>query len=143
MSHLADGLLPTEAWTWAEADSGHGAVKNSVRTKASSRCQPQPYLGAEWAGAEGDWSWQQAMPPAGRDPYHQGRAKHRFCASYPDVGQCRRGASCAFAHSRHEVKTPLLSEAEEQQQPEAMTEDFFMNKFKTLWCPIGVQHDWQ
>eukprot|EP00928_Gymnodinium_smaydae_P070594 TRINITY_DN54401_c0_g1_i1.p1 TRINITY_DN54401_c0_g1~~TRINITY_DN54401_c0_g1_i1.p1 ORF type:complete len:625 (-),score=122.05 TRINITY_DN54401_c0_g1_i1:127-2001(-) len=71
------------------------------------------------------------------------RHKQRFCASYPDVSQCRRGASCSFAHSREEARTPLLSLEQEKQDPEAMTEDFFMNKFKTLWCPIGVQHDWQ
>jgi len=27
--------------------------------------------------------------------------------------------------------------------PEVLTEDFFMYQYKTLWCPIGVQHDWQ
>jgi hypothetical protein len=36
-----------------------------------------------------------------------------------------------------------LSEPEEQQVKSALTEDFFMNRFKTHWCPIGVQHDWQ
>jgi hypothetical protein len=69
--------------------------------------------------------------------------KHRFCASYPHVGQCRRGAACAFAHTREEATTPLFEENEEQHSPEAMTEQFFTEKFKTLWCPIGAQHDWQ
>jgi hypothetical protein len=72
-----------------------------------------------------------------------GQHKQRFCASFPDVAQCRRGAACAFAHSREEIVTPLLSVNEEQQAQDSMTEDFFMYKFKTLWCPIGVQHDWQ
>lgn len=71
------------------------------------------------------------------------RHKQRFCASFPDVSQCRRGAACAFAHSREEARTPLLSVEQEQQEPVALTEEFFMYQFKTLWCPIGVQHDWQ
>ena len=56
---------------------------------------------------------------------------------------CRRGDGCAFAHSREEVRAPLLSEAEEAQDPVAMTDEFFMYKFKVYWCPIGVQHNWQ
>jgi hypothetical protein len=36
-----------------------------------------------------------------------------------------------------------LTIEQEQQSPSALTEDFFMYQFKTLWCPIGVQHDWQ
>lgn len=71
------------------------------------------------------------------------RPKQRFCASFPDIGQCRRGSACAFAHSREEICTPLLSKEEEQQEQSALTEIFFMYSFKTLWCPIGVQHDWQ
>jgi len=71
------------------------------------------------------------------------RRKVRFCASYPDVSQCRRGAACEFAHAREECATELLTAEQEQQVPEALTEDFFMYKYKTLWCPIGVQHDWQ
>merc|ERR1719265_2491812 len=75
--------------------------------------------------------------------YHPKVYKHRFCASYPQVASCRRGDSCAFAHSREEIRTSLLAEEEENQRPNALTNDFFMFKFKTLWCPIGVQHDWQ
>jgi len=98
----------------------------------------------------GDW---QAPPASGaarnRRPLAVGsqppltRHKQRFCASYPDVSQCRRGSACAFAHSREEARTPLLSVEQEQTVPSALTEEFFMYKFKTLWCPIGVQHDWQ
>jgi len=69
--------------------------------------------------------------------------KHRFCASYPNISQCRRGHGCAFAHSRDEVKTPLLAKEEEDHDPAFLTEPFFTGKFKTLWCPIGAQHDWQ
>lgn len=69
--------------------------------------------------------------------------KVRFCASYPNVSQCRRGAACSFAHSRDEVQTPLLSKEEEEHEESAMTQAFFTRKFKTMWCPIGAQHDWQ
>merc|ERR1719352_1248616 len=75
--------------------------------------------------------------------YHPKVYKHRFCASYPNISSCRRGDSCAFAHTRDEIRTSLLAEDEELQRPIALTNDFFMYKFKTLWCPIGVQHDWQ
>lgn len=69
--------------------------------------------------------------------------KQRFCATFPHVGRCRHGFRCAFAHSREEVCAPLLSVAEEMRLPEALTEEFFTQRFKTLWCPIGTQHDWQ
>jgi len=71
------------------------------------------------------------------------QGKFRFCSAYPNVSQCRRGTACAFAHSRDEVKTPLLRVEEEEHQAEFMTEPFFTQSFKTLWCPIGAQHDWQ
>jgi len=70
------------------------------------------------------------------------RQKQRFCASYPGVERCKR-SPCAFAHSREEITGQLLTEQEERQEPIAMTEQFFMHRFKTFWCPIGVQHDWQ
>eukprot|EP00439_Symbiodinium_sp_Y106_P075363 s1385_g14.t3 len=69
--------------------------------------------------------------------------KARFCAYYPHVGQCRRGSSCSFAHTREEVQIPLLSVGEEEHEESAMTPEFFTRKFKTTWCPIGAQHDWQ
>ncbi|CAK0816509.1 unnamed protein product, partial [Prorocentrum cordatum] len=60
-----------------------------------------------------------------------------------NIADCRRGESCAFAHSREEIRVPLLSVGEEEQRPEALTSDFFVYRFKTHWCPVGVQHDWQ
>jgi len=71
------------------------------------------------------------------------KQKIRFCASYPSVAQCRRGAACGFAHARDEICTPLLTEEEEQLSGDCLSTDFFAEKFKTLWCPIGAQHDWQ
>eukprot|EP00811_Abedinium_folium_P037380 NODE_99_length_3687_cov_6.870506.p1 GENE.NODE_99_length_3687_cov_6.870506~~NODE_99_length_3687_cov_6.870506.p1 ORF type:complete len:642 (+),score=140.39 NODE_99_length_3687_cov_6.870506:142-2067(+) len=87
--------------------------------------------------------WRRPGAHTARAPSPSVRHKQRFCASFPDVSQCRRGAACAFAHSRDEARTPLLSLEQEQQLPAALTEEFFMHRFKTLWCPIGVQHDWQ
>eukprot|EP00448_Togula_jolla_P004262 CAMPEP_0170608400 /NCGR_PEP_ID=MMETSP0224-20130122/21564_1 /TAXON_ID=285029 /ORGANISM="Togula jolla, Strain CCCM 725" /LENGTH=592 /DNA_ID=CAMNT_0010933623 /DNA_START=18 /DNA_END=1796 /DNA_ORIENTATION=+ len=90
-------------------------------------------------GTAEDWR----RPPYLRSQLPPARHKQRFCASFPDVAQCRRGAACAFAHSREEARTPLLTLEQEQQTPAALTEEFFMYQFKTLWCPVGVQHDWQ
>merc|ERR1719359_1734695 len=71
--------------------------------------------------------------------YHPQAFKHRFCSSWPHVENCSRGDVCAFAHSRDEVAAPLFTPEEESG---GLSEDFFMYKFKTLWCPLGVQHDW-
>merc|ERR1712070_987408 len=76
-------------------------------------------------------------------PRNADKQKIRFCASYPAVQSCRRGAACGFAHARDEICTPLLTEEEEQLSGECLNADFFAEKFKTLWCPIGAQHDWQ
>ncbi|CEL97731.1 unnamed protein product [Vitrella brassicaformis CCMP3155] len=70
--------------------------------------------------------------------YHPEVYKQRFCATYPDVSRCQRGKFCAFAHSREEIRCPIFSPEEESER----TADFFMSKFKTKWCPYGIQHDW-
>jgi len=109
---------------------------------------PMPYGG----GGNGGWVSGPGMnmpprpvrPPSGNgSASHQPtRLKRRFCTSFPDVQLCRRGTTCAFAHSREEIRAPLLAMEEEQQEQAAMTDDFFMFKYKTMWCPIGVQHEW-
>lgn len=75
--------------------------------------------------------------------YHAKVYKNRFCASYPNTEVCRRGEECAYAHCREEIRNPLLSVDEEEQSKGALTDDFFMYRFKTFWCPVGVPHDWQ
>jgi hypothetical protein len=96
-----------------------------------------------WDGASSA-AWGAAMGMGGnRGGASVGLQKHRFCASYPNVGMCRRGAACVFAHSRDEVRTELCSELEESHDDASLCDDFFTQKFKTLWCPIGAQHDWQ
>lgn len=113
--------------------------------------QNYPQRGGDWReeAAGGMDMWQGSLAegegwPKARHPlYHPSCFKKRFCASFPNIASCRRAEACAFAHSREELRTPLLSLEEEAQDPAALTEDFFLYKFKTLWCPIGVQHDWQ
>jgi len=72
--------------------------------------------------------------------YHPEVFKQRFCATYPDVSACQRGSFCAFAHSREEIGSRLF-DPEEERAP-AISDDFYMYRFKTLWCPYGIQHDW-
>mmetsp|Transcript_158863 Transcript_158863/g.280659 ORF Transcript_158863/g.280659 Transcript_158863/m.280659 type:complete len:639 (+) Transcript_158863:83-1999(+) len=135
-----------ELRTWAHerySYSAHQAASNSFSLQGGAMMTSE--AGSSMEAAYGLGAGQGA---AGMGPAAQGQRggapqqKHRFCASYPQVSQCSRGASCAFAHSREEARTPLLSEAEENHEPKALTEDFFTMKFKILWCPIGAQHDW-
>lgn len=98
---------------------------------------PMPYMGA------GAWGNSGPMPQRpNASPNATTRMKRRFCTSFPDVQTCRRGSTCSFAHTREEIRAPLLTLDEEAQDPAAMTDDFFMYHYKTLWCPIGVQHEW-
>lgn len=117
---------------WVLASTGPGTSR-----KVADR---MVYNLEDWVRPSGvGEDWQQL----GRGQLPPTRQKQRFCASYPDVSQCRHGDACAFAHSRDEAQTPLLTVDQENQVSTAMTERFFMDDFKTLWCPIGVQHDWQ
>mmetsp|Transcript_73601 Transcript_73601/g.172393 ORF Transcript_73601/g.172393 Transcript_73601/m.172393 type:complete len:478 (+) Transcript_73601:44-1477(+) len=136
-----------------------------LKVDSSSKFEAQPigsYWQEEWRQDHGDYGYGQGgvmdwahmqsgwqMPMAWPDRWQNrtrnanpNKPKRRFCTSFPDVSQCRRGATCAFAHSREEIGVPLLSVAEEKQDPSALTDDFFMYKYKTSWCPIGVQHEW-
>ena len=83
----------------------------------------------EWPGlVPGSWAMPDAMPGGGIDGEWKspqggrisgniGRAKRRFCTSFPDVQNCRRGLSCAFAHTREEICASLLDISEENQEP--------------------------
>jgi hypothetical protein len=107
----------------------------------------QVEAGLEWQGGMASMSytggWGAAQPPfRPLNGQQQQRLKRRFCTSYPEVQLCRRAGACSFAHSREEIRAPLLAIEEERQDADAMTDDFFMYKYKTLWCPIGVQHEW-
>jgi len=53
------------------------------------------------------------------------------------------GFNCAFDHPKSEIRCPNLSQAQKDQCKIDLTDEFLMYKFKTIWCPIGVKHDWQ
>jgi len=128
------GLNPMDS----EVSQGHEGYSAPEQGSFEGRPWVQSTMWQEpWR--EGPDSW--AQWGMGMEEW-QGRRKRRFCTSFPDVSQCRRGAACAFAHSREEISAPLLDDAEEQQLPGAMTDEFFMYKYKIHWCPIGVQHEW-
>lgn len=75
--------------------------------------------------------------------YHEAVFKRRFCASFTEARECNRDSFCAFAHSQGELRAVLLRPEEEAVSSGALVpESFFIEKFKTLWCPFGVQHDW-
>jgi hypothetical protein len=82
-----------------------------------------------------------ARPGTNTVLYTKAMYKRRFCAHYPDVDQCKRGSQCAFAHSRAEFRGSLLPADEEHEGEHS--DDFYMNRYKTLWCPVGIQHNWQ
>mmetsp|Transcript_168102 Transcript_168102/g.539871 ORF Transcript_168102/g.539871 Transcript_168102/m.539871 type:complete len:310 (-) Transcript_168102:189-1118(-) len=74
------------------------------------------------------------------------KQKHRFCATFPNVGRCRHGGSCAFAHSRDEITAPLLSAEEDARRPPQIGYGHqlcpFWNKKDTSLayaqrCPLG------
>lgn len=115
------------------AISAHSAAEaREARSVACPDNRTQPRGGAALTA--------QGAPLA---PASAGKQKYRFCATYPDVSQCRRGTACNFAHSREEVSAPLLTEEEEKLSASHLDAKFFTDKFKTFWCPIGAQHDWQ
>eukprot|EP00929_Paragymnodinium_shiwhaense_P018175 TRINITY_DN12830_c0_g2_i1.p1 TRINITY_DN12830_c0_g2~~TRINITY_DN12830_c0_g2_i1.p1 ORF type:complete len:549 (-),score=118.00 TRINITY_DN12830_c0_g2_i1:154-1800(-) len=140
---------PNEQKWWTSP----AGVQGSAQTPAAP---PPPPANSGGGKSGSDRRWQNA-PPGGytdlplADPaIYQISAstqrqyyKRRFCCLVDSEKGCQRGAQCRFAHSRSELDTTqLLTEEEEMLAPEALTEDFFIRKFKVFWCPIGVQHDW-
>lgn len=120
----------------------HWQLQDTVNPMHMPWAVPSLY-GVEDTVASGE-RWHNAGYGPGHAAKNRGLPqKQRFCATYPNVSRCRHGAHCAFAHSRQEVTAPLLSPEEEAAVPEALTVEFFTEKFKTMWCPIGAQHDWQ
>jgi hypothetical protein len=73
--------------------------------------------------------------------YSPSMYKRRFCAFFPQTHLCKRSDQCAFAHTREEFRGPLLTVEEETETTHS--DEFYMHRYKTMWCPIGVQHDWQ
>mmetsp|Transcript_8128 Transcript_8128/g.17667 ORF Transcript_8128/g.17667 Transcript_8128/m.17667 type:complete len:636 (+) Transcript_8128:133-2040(+) len=68
--------------------------------------------------------------------------KHRFCAAFHGGGgACRRGDQCEFAHDRREFVGGKLFQPEDEDIATA-SPDFFVNQYKTEWCPYGHNHNW-
>merc|ERR1719421_1151401 len=106
--------------------------------------QSQPYLGQSPQGSPMmiHDTWPSQTPPAPKPNAQNGPVqKFRLCAYYPNVEICRRKDLCSFAHCREEITAPLLTEKEEEKMD--LSNQFFTERFKIHWCPIGVQHDWQ
>ena len=67
--------------------------------------------------------------------YHVERYKRKFCLSHPhNIHKCEYGNFCSFAHSEKEIKIELLHNLKKD-------EDFYLNKFKTVFCPYIYEHD--
>jgi len=106
--------------------------------------QSQPYLGQSPQGSPMmiHDTWPSQTPPSPKPNAQNGPVqKFRLCAYYPNVENCRRKDLCSFAHCREEITAPLLTEKEEEKME--LSPEFFTERFKIHWCPIGVQHDWQ
>eukprot|EP00746_Dinoflagellata_sp_MGD_P163617 gnl/MRDRNA2_/MRDRNA2_91766_c0_seq1.p1 gnl/MRDRNA2_/MRDRNA2_91766_c0~~gnl/MRDRNA2_/MRDRNA2_91766_c0_seq1.p1 ORF type:complete len:619 (-),score=98.71 gnl/MRDRNA2_/MRDRNA2_91766_c0_seq1:627-2483(-) len=72
--------------------------------------------------------------------YHPQVFKRRLCMDMLEKDTCPRGALCGFAHSRAELEAhATVFSPEEEENP---TEDFFMYRYKTQWCPQPGVHDW-
>lgn len=136
-----------------EAQKGywHDGLEDQWSDMTDYGGMPEQWTSSGFSSVTSDGSWPSPMagpainvadwgvPMAERE--QRPRAKRRFCTAYPDAGACRRGATCTFAHCREEIPN-LLEVDEENQEPAALTDDFFMYKYKTRWCPKGVQHEW-
>lgn len=72
----------------------------------------------------------------------KGSLKRRLCVTFPDVHECRNASNCPFAHSRKELHDSL-TELEEVAFTDDLPMNFYTDRFKTIWCPIGIAHDWQ
>lgn len=111
--------------------TGGGAMPPPLRDRSRSR-SPRGRRGTE------------APPLPARPKVGDNKGtKHRFCALVNSPKGCARGAECRFAHTREELDpNQLLTPDEERLIPSALTDEFWVYKFKCFWCPIGVQHKW-
>jgi hypothetical protein len=111
------------------AEKAPEGEKKSAAKKAKGKNERRRRVGPNPGSGPNTWLYSPTM------------YKRRFCAFYPNTAQCKRAGQCAFAHSREEFRGCLLTEEEEMET--VHSDDFYMSRYKCLWCPIGVQHDWQ
>jgi len=67
--------------------------------------------------------------------YHPERYKRKFCLHHPhNIHKCDYGGHCSFAHNESEIKIELLHNFKQD-------EFFYLNKYKTVFCPYIYEHD--
>jgi len=67
--------------------------------------------------------------------YHPERYKKKFCLCHPhNIHKCEYGNYCSFAHSEAEIEIELLHNIKKDAS-------FYINKFKTVFCPYIYNHD--
>lgn len=67
--------------------------------------------------------------------YHPEKYKKKFCENFPlSVQKCEYGDFCSFAHNESEIRTELFYK-------EKQDNNFYMYKFKTVYCPFKNEHD--
>jgi hypothetical protein len=134
-------LVKENARPW-EANQHKDKRKAALKYRRQPSYQSQNAMMCAPCGPE---NFNPSMQPNPIAPRPNGQSapmqKFRLCAYYPNVDNCRRKELCSFAHSREEITAPLLTEKEEEKLE--LSPEFFTERFKIHWCPIGVQHDWQ
>jgi len=67
--------------------------------------------------------------------YHPERYKRKFCLHHPhNIHKCDYGGHCSFAHNETEIKIEILHNFKQD-------EYFYLNKYKTVFCPYIYEHD--
>ena len=68
--------------------------------------------------------------------YRADKYKTKFCSFYPNyLEKCEYGVFCSFAHNENDILVELIHNL-------VYDDDFFMFKYKTVWCPFNLtQHD--
>lgn len=68
--------------------------------------------------------------------YRPDKYKTKFCSFYPNyLDKCEYGIFCSFAHHENDILVELIHNL-------VYDDDFFMFKYKTVWCPFNLtQHD--
>ncbi|CAG9333018.1 unnamed protein product [Blepharisma stoltei] len=67
--------------------------------------------------------------------YHPEKYKTKFCTFFPyKTENCDYGNFCSFAHSEDDIKVELIHNYPRDH-------NFYLNHFKTVWCPFNAPHD--
>lgn len=67
--------------------------------------------------------------------YHPRRYKTKFCQTYINsAAKCDYKEFCAFAHTQAEIEIEMIDLLPKNH-------NFYIYKYKTVWCPNTVPHD--